>query len=439
MAKGVDTDELSQVMNSDSICNLMEDKRLLRNQPKEPYDIESRDYGRTCSVCNSNIISPRVLPSSYYYPSMYICNSSDWDICEELRLRELEEAKARAAQMEKTMRWWSDCTANWREKWSKVRAERNKAFEEGRQLKLKLEGLMKDLNVLKKINQGLVSRNEEMEAKTTWKKNFGSSEMCWMKEDHLGNLEKEPIKHLQNNILEVESGCQEVCATLDHHEMRINPEIIDCEDKSTPVLMGKSKDKPALSHDDEIIPISVFCLHLYESQKILQKEKKIRSSLEKEIEKVRSEKSLWKLKYEELRKSMQGSLKQFTVHKDLHQTEVETTVEDLEDATGARCQKDIKIWELQAQLERLQSESESEWERRKILETEKQELDRENGRLKTKLKDLQDLLDRKSIIPAVHLCGDLMNSHGEPLQENTSQNFENGGRMADILHNIMDY
>lgn len=34
--------------------------------------------------------------------------------------RELEEARARATQMEKTMRWWSDCTANWREKWSKV-------------------------------------------------------------------------------------------------------------------------------------------------------------------------------------------------------------------------------------------------------------------------------------------------------------------------------
>lgn len=44
----------------------------------------------------------------------------DWEAKEELRLRELDEARARAAQMEKTMRWWSDCTANWREKWSKV-------------------------------------------------------------------------------------------------------------------------------------------------------------------------------------------------------------------------------------------------------------------------------------------------------------------------------
>lgn len=30
---------------------------------------------------------------------------------ESQRQRELEEARARAAQMEKTMKWWSDCTA----------------------------------------------------------------------------------------------------------------------------------------------------------------------------------------------------------------------------------------------------------------------------------------------------------------------------------------
>jgi len=45
---------------------------------------------------------------------------TEWEAKEALRQRELEEAKARAAQMEKTMRWWSDCTANWREKWGKV-------------------------------------------------------------------------------------------------------------------------------------------------------------------------------------------------------------------------------------------------------------------------------------------------------------------------------
>lgn len=79
--------------------------------------------------------------------------TDDLDARDELRERELEEARARAAQMEKTMRWWSDCTANWREKWGKVRAERNKAREESRQLKLKLEAALKEASNLKRERQ----------------------------------------------------------------------------------------------------------------------------------------------------------------------------------------------------------------------------------------------------------------------------------------------
>lgn len=40
-----------------------------------------------------------------------------WD---DARFREIDELKNRALQMEKTMKWWSDCTANWRDKWGKV-------------------------------------------------------------------------------------------------------------------------------------------------------------------------------------------------------------------------------------------------------------------------------------------------------------------------------
>ena len=35
-------------------------------------------------------------------------------------MREMEELRARTGQMEKTLKWWSDCTANWRDKWTKV-------------------------------------------------------------------------------------------------------------------------------------------------------------------------------------------------------------------------------------------------------------------------------------------------------------------------------
>lgn len=50
-------------------------------------------------------------------------NQNEWEIRESQRQRELEEAKGRAAQMEKTMKWWSECTSNWREKWAKVKIE----------------------------------------------------------------------------------------------------------------------------------------------------------------------------------------------------------------------------------------------------------------------------------------------------------------------------
>ncbi|CAL4113972.1 unnamed protein product, partial [Meganyctiphanes norvegica] len=76
----------------------------------------------------------------------------------ELIQRELEEARARATQMEKTMRWWSDCTANWREKWSKVRSERNKAREEVRILRGRLEVAQREAGAIKREKMDLESQ-----------------------------------------------------------------------------------------------------------------------------------------------------------------------------------------------------------------------------------------------------------------------------------------
>ncbi|KAJ6664389.1 hypothetical protein lerEdw1_007046 [Lerista edwardsae] len=303
-------------MNFESVRNIMDDEQH-HKQAKEPYEVEGRDYAVTCQTCNSNGMSQRVFPTSSYHPCMYIYNYSDWEICEELRLQELKEVKARAAQMEKTMRWWSDCTANWREKWSKVRVERNKAREEGRQLKLKLEATMKELSALKKINHGSLSENE-VEAGNIWKKNFGSPESgsFWMKEYHLGPLEKTPSKYVQNN---------------------------------------KISEVNAVFH--------------------------------------------------------------FNIYNDGHQNEVENIVEDLEENTEASSQKNVKIWELQTEMERLQSENAAEREKRKLLETEKQELERENRRLKTQVKDLHDLLGKKSKPSAIHLCGDLKTKQSEHLEK----------------------
>ena len=67
----------------------------------------------------------------------------------------LLKLRGRCAQLEKTVRWWSDCTNNWREKWSCVRDERNQLREELRRTKLAL-------NILQRQNEELINRQEQL-------------------------------------------------------------------------------------------------------------------------------------------------------------------------------------------------------------------------------------------------------------------------------------
>lgn len=109
-----------------------------------------------------------------------------------MRIRELEEARARAAQMEKTMRWWSDCTANWREKWSKVRNERNKAREESKQLRSKLDCVIKDANIYKREKQELELQNDQL------KKEMEKIHILLLK--HAGQFDSQIFEALGNDI-----------------------------------------------------------------------------------------------------------------------------------------------------------------------------------------------------------------------------------------------
>lgn len=48
----------------------------------------------------------------------------------------------------------------------------------------------------------------------------------------------------------------------------------------------------------------------------------------------------------------------------------------------------------------MQAENTSEWDKREILETEKQGLERENRRLKVQVKELEELLEGKNRVSA---------------------------------------
>nr|XP_005586542.2 coiled-coil domain-containing protein 102B isoform X1 [Macaca fascicularis]XP_005586543.2 coiled-coil domain-containing protein 102B isoform X1 [Macaca fascicularis] len=394
-------------MNLDSIHRLIEETQIFQMQQSS---IKSR----------GDMVTPASPPRDTCFPlhglqshaahnfCAHSCNTNKWDICEELRLRELEEVKARAAQMEKTMRWWSDCTANWREKWSKVRAERNSAREEGRQLRIKLEMAMKELSTLKK-KPSLPPQKEALEAKDTQDLKLPgfTEEAC----DHRDQFQvssqmyesiRECLVKRQFSTKE-DTNNKEEGVVIDSlklsEEMKPNLDGVDLFNNggsgNGEMKAGLRLKAINLPLENEVTEISALQVHLDEFQKILWKEREMRTALEKEIERLESALSLWKWKYEELKESKPEHVKEFDICLVQHNDEMEELSGNVKEESKSQNSKDRVICELRAELERLQAENSSEWDKREILETEKQGLERENRRLKIQVKEMEELLDKK--------------------------------------------
>ncbi|XP_009993930.1 PREDICTED: coiled-coil domain-containing protein 102B [Chaetura pelagica] len=353
-------------MNLGSIEKLVEETWVFGTQPRQTYKlVGSCQPG--AHLCNSNLPSQSFNTYSSHYPYLHMNYSSDWEICEAVRFQELEEIKARAAQMEKTMHWWSDCTANWREKWSKVRTERNKAQEEARQLRIKLDDVVKELSMLKKVNQDLVSKKENLESVTAWRTEFSCSELSYIKKDliQIALLGQEPVKELsKTNVIPVAEDTKkdaEVIKKQRNQNKKITPKPHDSFPEGVPSIdleePKKKLDNTAKTTENDLIHVSFLHLHLAEMQKILQKEREMNLFLEKEMEQIENELFIWKWKYEELRRIKLESVKQ---------------------------------------LERLQFENTSERGKGEKLEAEKQSLEEENRRLELQVKEIQGLLEMKN-------------------------------------------
>ncbi|KAM3829169.1 coiled-coil domain-containing protein 102A isoform 1-T1 [Vipera latastei] len=369
------------------------------------------------------------------------CHDSDWESREELRLRELEEARARAAQMEKTMRWWSDCTANWREKWSKVRAERNKAREEVRQLRQKLETLSKELTGLKREKQEALNENQQLgkevarlkgEDKEGEKEKELDNRIVSEKESE-ASPEQEPVRDVGSEKEVKNKPLQEF--ELIENLLKNKQEEGECWDQRSSVSIRSSftrqernrllwEDVSAIEED--ATKITALKLRLDESQKVLLKEREDKLSLSKNIEKLEGDLSQWKIKYEELNKNKQEVLKQLNILKEIHQDELGRISEDLEDELGARSSMDKKLVELRSEMERLQAENAAEWGKRERLETEKLNLERENKKLRAQIEDLEEILTRKRRQTTCALDTDFKTVQAEL--------FEKNKELADLKH-----
>ncbi|XP_066871037.1 coiled-coil domain-containing protein 102B isoform X4 [Kogia breviceps] len=428
-------------MNLDSIHRLIEETQIFPTQQssvKPPCDLGA-PASSPRDTCGSCLPLHALRSHAAHNSHAHSCDVSDWGVCEELRLRELEEAKARAAQMEKTMRWWSECTANWREKWSKVRAERNSAREEGRQLRIKLEMTTKELSALKK-KQSLSHQKEALEARVTRDRKLPSfieasyaqrhpfqigSKTCESIRECLGKREY-PTKE---NINSQEEG-------LIIDPLKLNEEVklnLDCPDlfksggsENHTVRPGLRPQAINLPLENGVPEISALQVHLDEFQKMLWKEREIRLSLEKEIERLESALSVWKWKYEELKESKTKSLQEFDILHGQHKNKMEEISGDIKEGSNSKKSGDRVIYELRAELERLQAENTSEWDKREILETEKLGLERENRRLKFQVKDTEELLDRKNRLIA--------NSQGPDFKKSQTELQEKNKELLDLPH-----
>ncbi|XP_062868822.1 coiled-coil domain-containing protein 102A isoform X2 [Trichomycterus rosablanca] len=377
----------------------------------------------------------------------------DWESREELRLRELEEARARAAQMEKTMRWWSDCTANWREKWSKVRAERNRARDEVRQLRQRLDTLTKELTGARRERQDLAAENEHLQLEVqrlqadqscpshanisslVSNSSTDDSEKQHTQEDETvgdgpGFPEQEPVRDVAAEKPEKQKEMQLLEALL--RAKAEAPDSWDARSVSSLRSALSRQDRSKLlwedlaSMEEDSSKLNALQLRLDESQKVLLKEREDKQALSKNIEKLELELSQWKLKYEELNKSKQEALKQLNLLKEVHQDELGRMSEDLEDELGARTSMDKKLAELRAEMERLQVENAAEWGRRERLETEKLALERDNKKLRAQMEDLEEQLVRKRKQAASALDTDLKSIQIEL--------FERNKELADFRH-----
>ncbi|XP_050095277.1 coiled-coil domain-containing protein 102A isoform X1 [Anopheles aquasalis] len=396
---------------------------------------------------------------------------TEWEARESQRQRELEEARARAAQMEKTMKWWSDCTANWREKWSKVRTERNKAREEAKQLRSNLEAAIKESNSYKRekcelemqitqlkkemekvhtlmmkhagrFNKASLDAGDEADARDARGDNNCSPDIS---SDGLKNVNSEDglVTKLEPNLPDDEGtgGVRPShggtapssllppdasVADLDIEEYILQggampKHSVEFRDKNEQLaeerrlIQQLSKD----DHDEEYLlqKISMLQLRLEDAQKTVQIEREERTAVQRNLEKARHDMQEMRDKCEELRSAKQDAVRELLTLQEQHRVEMRITHNSLQEEIAARETLERRLCELRTELERLQAENAAEWGKRERLETEKLNMERETKKLRAECQDLQERLERKGR-PLVNSDVELRSLQQELLDKN---------------------
>ncbi|OAD55492.1 hypothetical protein WN48_04745 [Eufriesea mexicana] len=316
---------------------------------------------------------------------------SEWETKEALRQRELEEARARAAQMEKTMKWWSDCTANWREKWSKVRNERNLAREEAKTLRAKLEIAVKDANSYKHECQELELQNLQL------KKEMEKIHMVLLK--HAGQFDQQIFTVLESDPqLRNTLGIDELLKFYNNVEqsesVNSQKDLLTCKaslDESNVCLGNHNSSSTEDSIEKKHSSLQT-CTHESYTQKILL----LQHKLDEATKTISTEREK---QCEELEESKAEITRELLELKERFQIELSDVQAGIIDEVSSREGMNRRLCELRTELEKLQAENAAEWGKRERLETEKISLERENKQLRNELNDLQERIESRRSRP----------------------------------------
>uniref|UniRef100_A0A6P8IZ33 Coiled-coil domain-containing protein 102A n=2 Tax=Actinia tenebrosa TaxID=6105 RepID=A0A6P8IZ33_ACTTE len=332
------------------------------------------------------------------YPS-----SEDFDSRDELRERELEEARARASQMEKTMRWWSDCTANWREKWGKVRAERNKAREENRQLKLKLESAAKEISSLRRekqdLNDGRIRLEREIDKlEKELRKDRRAIPSARVEPSLKGQNEDDLNINVYGRTVPKPGSEQQFVRQILEKNDYYDEEELDYafpEDERRRPSSSKIRGQNYELDDNNNHEIRILKRKLEEMERLLSDERSSKSNLMEEIDCLQSDLTSLKSINEDLKSNKAGTESELARMKNRYHKDVNGLNADSEEVYSSSVNAK-KLKEMRAEIERLQTDNSLEWSKREKLETEKAALERENKKLKNQVEDLESLLNHKT-------------------------------------------
>lgn len=306
---------------------------------------------------------------------------------------EIVELRNQSMQMEKTLQWWSDCTASWRDKWAKVKSERNKAREELKRQKGNEAELVRELMVLRQQRQLLIQENKNLKHQVDYRRGGGDAALTGSMSDHetSSNGSKRSKESMSTS-----SGAEK-----------------QKKDSGGAVVIPA----PSRLDEDEMAGrMAALQLKVEESGKTIQAERDAKVNLNKRIEELEQELSTLKQKHDEIKTAKQETLKQMTRIQESHRAEIVRLNESVEEEMENRSQLEKKVQDLREEVERLQGENTSEWGRRERTETEKLQLERDNKRLKSINDELKAAMGRKCKAVVEDRDNELKQAHAQ-LQE----------------------